>query len=181
MDPGSPAANTALPADQTVGAGRTSATATATPVDRIAASAPAVLALPDAHGREVTARLVVTGGGHGQSLRIELQPADLGRVEVSLQLHDHGAAAATFTADCLETLQLLQRDARTVTEMLTAAGFTVDQDSLGFALRDGGNDSGQPRQPPAEPQPRGWHRLPEPAPADEPQAGPRQSLLDLHV
>ncbi len=114
-------------------------------------------------------------------MRIELQPADLGRVEVSLHLHDSGAAAASFTVDRLETLQLLQRDSRTVTEMLTAAGFTVDQGSLGFTLRDGGNDQGQQRQQGAEPTRRVWHPQQAGRAAGEPRGGSRRGLLDLSV
>ena len=46
------------------------------------------------------------------------------------------------------TLQLLQRDARVVNDMLSAAGFTVDQGGLDFTLRDpGGRDGGGERQP----------------------------------
>ena len=80
-------------------------------------------------------------------MRIELEPADLGRVEVALHLDDAGTAAASFTVDRPETLQLLQRDARTVTDMLAAAGFTVDCGSLGFSLRDGSGNPGQSDRP----------------------------------
>jgi flagellar hook-length control protein FliK len=149
--------------------------------DRLEASPPTPLTIPDPQGRPVAARLVVTGGGHGQPLRIELEPADLGRVEVSLRLHDSGAAAANFTVDRPETLHLLQRDARTVTEMLTSAGFTVDQGSLGFTLRDGGSHPGQPRQPPTEQPRRSWDQQSAGAAQGEPLGRRRRGLLDLHV
>jgi flagellar hook-length control protein FliK len=102
---------------------------------------PVLLAVPDHRGRQVTARLAIGAAGGASSVRIELEPADLGRVEVALHLGDGGTAAASFTVDRPETLQLLQRDARTVTDMLAAAGFTVDPSSLGFSLRDGGGDA----------------------------------------
>lgn len=94
------------------------------------------LAAPDHHGRVVSARLVRGEAGDSSSLRIDLEPADLGRVEVSLRLDDDGVASATFTVDRPETLQLLQRDARTVGDLLGSAGFTVSQGGLGFTLRD---------------------------------------------
>jgi flagellar hook-length control protein FliK len=102
---------------------------------------PVLLAVTDHRGRQVTARLAIGAAGGASSVRIELEPADLGRVEVALHLGDGGTAAASFTVDRPETLQLLQRDARTVTDMLAAAGFTVDPSSLGFSLRDGGGDA----------------------------------------
>jgi hypothetical protein len=96
----------------------------------------------------VTVRLVVIGDIDGSRVRIDLEPADLGRVEVALRLDDSGVAAARFTVDRPETLQLLQRDARVLNELLSAAGFTVDQGGLDFSLRDsGGRGGGEGRQP----------------------------------
>ena len=142
------------------------------------------LATPDPQGRQVTARLMVAEGGDGRRLRIELSPAELGRVEVSLRLDDRGNAAALFTVDRPETLQLLQRDARAVTELLATAGFSVDQGSLGFLLRDGAGDMGRPGQqaqpgPGSRPRPGlraadGDHPLP-------PAAWSSRGLLDLRV
>lgn len=107
------------------------------PVDPAEYATPRMaLAVPDHHGRVVSARLVLGVAGDSSSLRIDLEPADLGRVEVSLRLDDDGVALATFTVDRPETLQLLQRDARTVGDLLGSAGFTVSQGGLGFTLRD---------------------------------------------
>jgi flagellar hook-length control protein FliK len=100
------------------------------------ASHPVALPSPDHRGRVVSARLVVAQDNGGSSMRIDLEPADLGRVEVALHVDDAGLASATFTVDRPETLQLLQRDARSVGELLGAAGFTVQQGALGFTLRD---------------------------------------------
>ncbi|MGD9510002.1 MAG: flagellar hook-length control protein FliK [Geminicoccaceae bacterium] len=90
----------------------------------------------DHRGRVVSARLVLSQEDGGSSVRIDLEPADLGRVEVALRVDDAGLASAIFTVDRPETLQLLQRDARAVGELLGSAGFTVQQGALGFTLRD---------------------------------------------
>lgn len=177
-DSGQSATNVTIPVGTPGATGQPQKHAAAIPMERLA---PTVFTMPDAQGREVTARLVVSGGTDGQPLRIEVQPADLGRVEVSLRLHDSGAAAASFTVDRLETLQLLQRDAHTVTAMLTAAGFTVDQGSLAFTLRDGGSDQGRSRQQPTEQPRHSWHQQQPDQLADEPRGRPRRSLLDLRV
>jgi hypothetical protein len=104
---------------------------------------PVQLSATDRSGRAIEARIEVTGGsGGGSRVHIQLEPADLGRVEVALRLDDAGGAAASFTVDRPETLQLLQRDARVVNELLGAAGFTVDQGGLDFSLRDPGGQGG---------------------------------------
>ena len=113
-------------------------------------------------------------------MRIDLEPADLGRVEVALRLDDAGAAAASFTVDRPETLQLLQRDARVVNEMLNAAGFTVDQGGLDFTLRDpGGRDGGEGQQQPARG--RADAGFPDDGASGEPGPLHRRGLLDLRV
>ena len=150
------------------------------PAEPARPSASMPLAVPDHRGRQVTARLVIGAAGGTSSVRIELEPADLGRVEVALHLADGGTAVASFTVDRPETLQLLQRDARTVSDMLSAAGFSVDAGSLGFSLRDGGGNAGQPDRPhhgPAEP--GGGSASAETDPG--PRAALRHGLLDLRV
>ena len=57
-----------------------------------------MLPTPDHRGRPVTARLVMVDGIDGSRVRIDLEPADLGRVEVALRLDDSGTAAASFTS-----------------------------------------------------------------------------------
>ena len=150
------------------------------PAEPARPSASMPLAVPDHRGRQVTARLVIGAAGGTSSVRIELEPADLGRVEVALHLGDAGTAVASFTVDRPETLQLLQRDARTVTDMLSAAGFSVDAGSLGFSLRDGGGNAGQPERPHHAPAMPGGASAP--AEIDPgPRAVLRHGLLDLRV
>ena len=125
----------------------------------------------------MSARLVVVDGVEGSSVHIALDPPEIGRVEVALRLDDAGVASATFTVDRPETLQLLQRDSRTVGDLLGAAGFTVEQGGLGFSLRDSGREQGAPRR---ESPPGGG--APRDATAPVPAAiGRRRGLLDLQV
>ena len=141
---------------------------------------PVMLPTPDHRGRPVTARLVMVDGIDGSRVRIDLEPADLGRVEVALHLDDSGTAAASFIVDRPETLQLLQRDARAVNDMLSAAGFTVDQGGLDFTLRDpGGRDGGGERQPGAHG--RADAEFGAGAAPSEPTRPYRRGLLDLQV
>jgi flagellar hook-length control protein FliK len=142
---------------------------------------PVPLGLADHQGRPVTVRLLATEAGDGRRLRIQLDPADLGRVEVTLRLDHTGTAAAVFTVDRPETLLLLQRDARAITDVLSSAGYTLDPGSVGFTLRDGNGEDARPHQPlPAAPEPRGCQDELGTVEAVSP-TWTRQGLLDLHV
>lgn len=68
-------------------------------------------------------------------ISIQLKPADLGRVEVRLDVGSEGRVAAVITADRADTLDLLQRDARILQNALQDAGLQADSDSLSFELK----------------------------------------------
>lgn len=106
----------------------------------------AMIAFAGQPDRPVTARLLAQRDGDGSRMTIELDPAELGSVEVALQLDDRGTAAATFVVERAETLQLLQRDTRTLLDLLAGAGFKLDPGDVGFQLRDGQQQDAR-RQP----------------------------------
>jgi hypothetical protein len=131
--------------------------------------------------RPVTARLLAQRDGDGSRMTIELDPAELGSVEVAIQLDDRGTAAATFVVERAETLQLLQRDTRTLLDLLAGAGFRLDPGDVGFQLRDGQQDARrQPGAPyvPASDRQGGPSRM---SGALEPALVDGRSLLDLRV
>jgi flagellar hook-length control protein FliK len=68
-------------------------------------------------------------------LEIKLSPAELGRVEVKLDVGHDGRVQAVVAADRQDTLDLLQRDARTLERALQDAGIRADSGSLSFTLR----------------------------------------------
>jgi len=73
-------------------------------------------------------------------INIRLNPAELGRVEVKLELGHDGRTMAVVTADRQETLDLLQRDARGLERALQEAGLKTDSNSLNFNLRQQNQD-----------------------------------------
>jgi flagellar hook-length control protein FliK len=92
------------------------------------------------------AKVPTADGSH--VVRIDLAPADLGRVQVSMEIKD-GAVKATVHAENSVTLDALRADARVLERSLADAGLTVKHDSLQFDLRDQqGNSQGwqQPQQ-----------------------------------
>ena len=87
------------------------------------------------------------------NIRIQLQPGDLGTVDVRLHLGADGKVTAAIAADRPETLDLLQRDAAGLERALQDAGLRPTDTSLSFSLRGdgrggyGGGERPQPFQP----------------------------------
>jgi flagellar hook-length control protein FliK len=69
---------------------------------------------------------------------IRLDPEDLGRIDVKLEVSEAGQVQARVVVEKVETLQLLQRDARTLERAFDQAGLKTTPDGLQFSLRDPG-------------------------------------------
>jgi flagellar hook-length control protein FliK len=65
---------------------------------------------------------------------LRLEPSQLGKVQIKLDFSDGGKANIMVTADRPETLNLLQRDTRSIQKILTDNGVNVDSSSLSFDL-----------------------------------------------
>ena len=74
---------------------------------------------------------------------VRLDPPELGRIDVRLDLNADGRVAAALTVDRPETLDLLQRDARLLQKALQEAGINLEDSNLNFSLRDGGGQSAE--------------------------------------
>ncbi|MCA9221533.1 MAG: flagellar hook-length control protein FliK [Rhodobacteraceae bacterium] len=70
---------------------------------------------------------------------IHLKPAELGRIEIKLEMFQDGRVKATIAADNPSTLDMLQKDARGLERTLQDAGLRASADDLEFNLR--GDDS----------------------------------------
>ena len=73
---------------------------------------------------------------------VALHPAELGRVEVKLNIDKDKHVTATVVVDRPATLDLLQRDAKALERALQDAGLQADSGSLSFNLRDSGGQGG---------------------------------------
>ena len=77
------------------------------------------------------------------SITIKLNPAELGKIDVKMELSDDGTLRAVIAVDRPETLDLLQKDIRGLERALQNAGLQADSGSLNFSLRgDGDNQAG---------------------------------------
>lgn len=72
---------------------------------------------------------------------IRLDPAELGRVDVKLEISDKGEVSAKLVVDRVETLHLLQRDARTLERAFEQAGLKPSDAGVDITLRDQGDQS----------------------------------------
>jgi len=78
--------------------------------------------------------------------QIRLDPPELGRIDVRMDVDQNGAVKAHLTADRPETLDMLQRDARALERALQQAGLDSSKTNLEFSLRQHGfgqNQAGQ--------------------------------------
>ncbi len=72
---------------------------------------------------------------------INLHPAELGRIDIKLDIGADGRVSAMVAVEKAQTLELLQRDSRGLERALQDAGLQTDSNSLNFSLRGDGNQS----------------------------------------
>ncbi|MBI3419079.1 MAG: flagellar hook-length control protein FliK [Proteobacteria bacterium] len=93
---------------------------------------------------------------------LQLHPADLGKVDIRLEINQDGLVRATVTADNPATYDLLQKDSRALEKVLEQAGLQTDAGSLSFNLREEGQAQGQANDSSDTP---AWKRWPEKTPS----------------
>jgi flagellar hook-length control protein FliK len=118
-----PAASTAE-----IAISRTGAANGATSLPRAAVNIPA----PSTQVAVQISRAVQNGASR---ISVQLNPPELGRVDVKLDIGFDGRVLAVVSAERPETLELLQRDARALERALQNAGLETDSGSLSFAMR----------------------------------------------
>ena len=78
---------------------------------------------------------------------IRLDPAELGRIDVRIDVDRHGQVTSHLTVERPETLQMLRQDANQLQRALDNAGLSTGNSGLQFSLRDqssqGQNDGNQ--------------------------------------
>ena len=84
---------------------------------------------------------------------IRLDPAELGRIDVRMDVDRHGQVTSHVTVERPETLAMLRQDAPQLQRALADAGLKTGDGGLQFSLRDqsssgqnGGNESGRNAQ-----------------------------------
>lgn len=80
-----------------------------------------------------------------ETLRIRLNPIELGRIEVTLAFDDKGSLQATVRTESAQAMDLLRQDAPDLARTLDQAGVRTDAQSFRFEQR-GGDGGGQQAQ-----------------------------------
>ncbi|NIJ20823.1 flagellar hook-length control protein FliK [Sphingomonas naasensis] len=80
-----------------------------------------------------------------ETLRIRLNPIELGRIEVTLAFDDKGSLQATVRTESAQAMDLLRQDAPDLARTLDQAGVRTDAQSFRFENR-GGDGGGQQAQ-----------------------------------
>lgn len=79
-------------------------------------------------------------------IQIQLDPVELGKLSIKLEVGHDGKTGVVVTADQKSTLDLLQRDARGLEQALADAGLKTDSGSLSFNLRGGDQQKNEQQQ-----------------------------------
>ncbi|WP_448661380.1 flagellar hook-length control protein FliK [Sphingomonas sp. CJ20] len=104
---------------------------------------PQVSARPGALGQGLGVEIARKVEAGESSLRVRMNPAELGRVEVTLSFDDAGSMKATLRADSAHALDLLRQDLPDLARTLDQAGIRTDAQSFRFESRTGDGQSGQ--------------------------------------
>jgi len=108
----------------------------ATPVvatDKLTATLATGAAVP-VSGLAVT--IAATAQSGKTSFELRLDPADLGRIDVRINVDSNGQVTSHLTVDKPETLSILQQDAPQLQQALNDAGLKTGSGGLQFSLRD---------------------------------------------
>ncbi|UEM20214.1 flagellar hook-length control protein FliK [Skermanella mucosa] len=96
--------------------------------------------MPHTPAEQVSVQIGKAAAGRIDQMVINLKPVDLGDVEVKLDFGADGRVQASIRAERPETLEMLQKDQRTLERALADAGLRTDAGSLSFDLKgQGGN------------------------------------------
>lgn len=115
---------------QTADAGRTAAEAP----PRAAPPPPP----PSPPVRDISMQIARHVEAGANQFQMRLDPPELGRVDIRMQIAQDGKLTLIVAAERPETVDLLQRDARVLERSLHDAGLKTDSQSLNFSLKDSG-------------------------------------------
>ncbi|MGD1934626.1 MAG: flagellar hook-length control protein FliK, partial [Candidatus Phaeomarinobacter sp.] len=107
-----------------------------------ATSLPGTPVQPQTPAREIAINMARNLANGTNRFEIRLDPAELGRIDVRMELGTDGRVQAHLTVEKPETLEMLQRDARALEKALSDAGLDMENGSLGYSLRDDSEGSG---------------------------------------
>ncbi|MBN8605387.1 MAG: flagellar hook-length control protein FliK [Caulobacterales bacterium] len=94
-------------------------------------------------GAQVAREIVRRFDGETTKFEMRLDPPELGRVEVRMEVTRDHKVTAVLAADSPQALTELMRHARELEQTLQSAGLELAENGLSFDLRQGGDDASQ--------------------------------------
>ncbi|RTL51687.1 MAG: flagellar hook-length control protein FliK [Bradyrhizobiaceae bacterium] len=91
----------------------------------------------------LAADIALKAAGGNSRFEIRLDPAELGRIDVRLDVDKHGQVTSHLTVERPATLDMLRKDAPQLQQALEDAGLKTGNGGLQFSLRDQSSSSGQ--------------------------------------
>lgn len=132
---------------------------------------PTVTAQAGQIGREMGVAIAHRVQAGGSELIVRLNPAEMGRIEVTLAFDHSGSLRATVAAESPAALDLLRRDSADLGRALSDAGVRADAQSFRFDSGTGSRQQSGERQPGqagSNPRPPGRFYADEASPVDRP-------------
>ena len=84
----------------------------------------------------VAVEIAISARSGKSHFEIRLDPAELGRIDVRIDVDRHGLLTSHLTVEKPETLSMLRQDAAQLQRALDDAGFSTGNGGLQFSLRD---------------------------------------------
>lgn len=122
---------------------------TSIPAAQLTATAVTNLAVPVSG---LALQIAASARAGNSRFEIRLDPAELGRIDIRLDVDRHGNVTSHLTVEKPETLAMLRQDAPQLQRSLEDAGLKTGQNGLQFSLRD--QSSGQQNNEQTERQPQ---------------------------
>ena len=104
-------------------------------VNKVAPPPPPPPPKPPVPIEQVAVQIKKAIGEGADKINIKLQPANLGKVEVKMEIGKDGILTANVIAEKPETLEMLQRDVRGLEKVLQEGGLKTDNQSFNFSLK----------------------------------------------
>lgn len=92
-------------------------------------------ALPAQTSQMIAMQIQRNASAKIDTFTLQLEPADLGRMDIELKFNHDGSMKAHLTVERPETLSMLQKDAVYLERVLQQSGLNTDGQSLSFDLR----------------------------------------------
>ncbi len=92
---------------------------------------------------QVKQEIAQNGGAKSDSIRVQLNPIELGQLSFTLRVKSDGTTHVKVEAERAETLDMLQRDSKGLAQALAEAGLQADAGSLEFSMSGDGRSGGE--------------------------------------